>query len=164
MTDTIHQNMIDRLFAVFRDSPNVQYFIEVLAGPMDDTWTAIQYYLDNTDIDDCTGELLDFRGWTIGVRRPPLQETNVFTLTDADTMIDYDNKHGFYNSNDGTGGYMTSEDGLANVADPSLTMADDDYRILIKTKAASFRKRATPENLYSYFLAYEARCDILEAD
>lgn len=158
---TIHQRLIDRLFSVFVDSPNVQNLAETLAGPMDDTFEAIQYYLDHTDIDDCEGVLLDFRGWLIGVRRPPLQESNVFTLCNIDD-VDYDNRHGFYCSSDGTGGYMTSSEGLVNVSDQTADMGDDEYRTLIKTKAAAFRKKATDANLFLHLLAFSARCEILE--
>jgi hypothetical protein len=39
-------------------------------------------------------------------------------------------------------------------------MSDEDYRYLIRQKAASYRKSATREILFSYLIAFGARCKI----
>jgi hypothetical protein len=162
---TVESDMLDRLFPNFKDSPNIVLLMELLAEPLQDTADVMSYILAHGSIDTAEGELLDFIGEIIGVERPPLQEPveNLFTLTDEDTdPDDHDNRRGFFSTDDSTGGYLVGIDGLRSVDNPSGKMSDEDYRALIKTKASSYRTKATTENLFLYLLEFGARYEILD--
>jgi hypothetical protein len=161
---TIHQRWLDRLFCAFRESPNVLGVAEVLSEPMDDTYAAMLYYLTNTDLDDRVGVLLDWCGWLIGVSRPMAQEPeeNLFWLCALDAMDIAPETRGFSTMAKTEGGYMTGLYGLTSRTEPGTYMNDDDYRDLIKTKASTFRKKATLDNLFTYLQRFGMRCEIDE--
>lgn len=163
-TGTIHQRWLDRLFSAFRESPNVLGVAEVLSGPMDDTYTAMAYYLANTDLDDREGVLLDWCGWLIGVTRPMAQEPdeNLLWLCALDAIDIFMETRGLSTLAQTEGGYMTGLSGIESISDPGAYMTDDDYRDLIKTKSKTFRKKATLENIFIYLLRFQIRCDISE--
>ena len=158
-TGTLHQRFLDRLFPVFRKSPNELYQAETFTGPMDETYEAMAYYLAHTDLDDREGVLLDWTGWLIGVRRPPAQEPdeNLFWLCPLDAVDIEPETRGFSTLDQTEGGYMTGLAGIVSVSDPGSFMGDDDYRELIKTKAATFRKSATRDVLYEYLEKFGIR-------
>jgi len=163
-TGTIHQRWLDRLFAVFRESPNVLGVAEVLSEPMDDTYAAMLYYLTHTDLDDREGVLLDWCGWLIGVSRPLAQEPdeNLFWLCALDEVDIAPETRGFSTLAQTEGGYMTGLAGCTSITEPRTYMGDDDYRYLIKTKASTFRKKATLANLFTYLQRFGMRCTIDE--
>jgi hypothetical protein len=165
MTLNARQYLADRIFSQFKDrddSPHVNSLLDVISSPFQDTINACQYILDNTDIYTAEGDILDIYGEMIGVYRPKAQEQKVFILESLyDTPYDYDNDHGFYDSNDSTGGYFSGITGTPSI--DGSEMSDEDYLDLILTKASTFRKRATKENMFSYLLRFGARC-IIEND
>jgi hypothetical protein len=162
---TIHQRWLDRLFSVFRESPHVLGVAQVLAAPADDTYAAMLYYLSHTDLDDREGVLLDWCGWLIGVTRPPAQEPdeNLFWLCALDAVDIAPGTRGFSTLAQTEGGYMTGLAGCTSRTEPNTYMNDDDYRDLIKTKASTFRKKATLANLFTYLQRFGMRCTISEA-
>lgn len=164
MTGTVHQNWLDRLFAVFRESPNVLGAADILTGPMDDTFAAMEEYLANTDLDDREGVLLDWVGWFIGVRRPSAQEPdeNLLWLCPLDALDIAPETRGLSTLNKTEGGYMTGFGGIISQSSPDTYMDDDDYRELIKTKAATYRRKATQDNLFTYLKAFGMRVDFSE--
>lgn len=146
-----------RTFAQFRDSPHIQDLIETLSDPIQDTSNVMDFILGSLAIDDAEGEQLDFLGELIGVRRPPAQETRLFTLLRLGEVGDPGT--GFADD-ENPGGYMTTLKGLESQANPGSEMSDEDFRFLIRQKAASYRKKATREILFLYLIAFGARCKI----
>jgi hypothetical protein len=162
MSFDVRQYMADKLLSQFRESVHVNELLDVLASAKQDPVDVCEFILSSTDIHTATGDILNIYGEMIGVKRPPAQETKLFQLTSSvDPPDDYENNHGFYDSNDGTGGYMSSIIGLPAIDGSELS--DDDYRDLILAKAATFRTRATREEFFSYLLQFGARC-ILDDD
>jgi hypothetical protein len=153
-----------RITPKFRYSPIIQGLLEIIAAPIQDTIDAVEFILTHLSIDDAEGEQLDLVGGLIGVKRPLKQEDpeNLFTLCREGEFDDPDNSTGFCDESDSvvTGGYLTTEEGLASITDPGATMPDADYRRLIRQRAASYRKKMTVENLFTYLLAFGARCAI----
>jgi hypothetical protein len=161
---TIHQRWLDRQFAVFRESPHMLDVAEVLSGPMDETLAAMEYYLAHTDLDEREGVMLDFCGWLIGVRRPPAQEPdeNLLWLCALDGTDIEPEKRGLSTLDQTEGGYMTGIEGISSQSEPGTFMSDDDYRELIKTKAATFRRKATLDNLFVYLQRFGMRVEFTE--
>jgi hypothetical protein len=163
---TVTDRWNDRILSVFRGSPHVEKTRDTLLAPLADTEDVMGHILARTSLDDKTGFELDLAGWVIGVIRPPAQESdlNLLWLCDLDEMdTDPDNNRGLGDLEQTEGGYMTGLDGIVSQTDPGSYMADDDYRELIKTKAATFRRRATLENLFTYLSRFGIRADIGEA-
>jgi hypothetical protein len=144
--------------------PGVVSMIEVLADPLQDQIDVCDFILAGDTLDNSAGEQLDFYGELIGVQRPMLQEDpeNIFTLRRLGYTGDPDNSTGFYNETggDGTGGYLTSLEGINSKTSPGSTIADADYRRLIRGKAKTLRKKMTVENLFTFLLRFGARCKI----
>jgi hypothetical protein len=157
MTLDIETLFKDRTFAQFRDSPHIQDLIETLSDPMQDSSDVADFILGSLNIDDAEGEQLDYLGERIGVSRPPAQETRIFRMVRLGEVGDPD--EGF-SDDENPGGYMTTLEGLESISAPGTDMSDEDYRFLIRQKAASYRKKATREILFSYLLAFGARCKI----
>lgn len=147
------------MFSAFRESPNILNTLEVLAGPMDDTLTAMETYLDSTALEDREGVLLDWAGWLIGVPRPPAQEDdeNLLWLCALDEMDIEVESRGLSTLDEDTGGYMTGMWGIESQTNPGSFMSDDDYRELIETKAWTFRKKATLGNRFEMLLRFGMR-------
>lgn len=163
MTLNVREYISARLLSQFREARYINELLDVLASPMQDTVDVCEFILGSTDIDTATGDILDIYGEMIGVDRPPAQEAKVFTLESMyDPPIDPDNDHGFYDPNDSTGGYFSSITGC-NAIDGSY-MSDEDYRDLILSKAATFRKKATREQFFTYLLQFGARCILNDDD
>ncbi|MCP4712593.1 MAG: DUF2612 domain-containing protein [Planctomycetes bacterium] len=153
-----------RLFSRFRNSPNIIGLIEILSDPLQDTVDACDFILANKSIDDSEGEQLDFIGELIGVYRPLQQEdpSNIFTMCSLGEADDLDGSTGFFDDTDTVeiGGYMTSYVGIPDQSDPTAEMEDAPFRILIKQKASSYRKKPTRLNLFNYLIAFGSRCKI----
>jgi len=159
---TISADFKDRAFKGFKDSPHIVAIFEIIADPMQDLSDVADYILAHLSIDDSEGLALDMLGELIGVTRPPMQEPNIFTLRRPGDVTDPDNDTGFGNDDDpvSTGGYLGTCAGLALVSDPDAEMADEDFRFLLRQKAASFRSKFTRENIYLYLIAFGSRCVI----
>ncbi len=160
---TISADFKDRVFKQFKDSPHIVALFEIIADPMQDLSDVADYILAHLSIDDSEGLALDMLGELIGVNRPPMQEPNIFTLRRPGDTSDPDNDTGFGNDDDpalSTGGYLGTCQGLALVSDPDAEMADEDYRFLLRQKAASFRSKFTRENIYLYLIEFGSRCVI----
>ena len=146
------------------DIPEQESLVEIKADPYQDTQDACDYLTAIEDVDDAAGVHLDIRGELIGVKRPMLQEDpeNIFTMRRLGYTGDPDNSTGFSNSTggDGTGGYITSLEGLNSVTEPGEQIADADYRRLIKAKAKTFFLKMTDANLFTFLLTFGARCAI----
>ena len=153
----IETNFLARLFAQFKNSPNILALIEILSDPLQDTDNVLTYISENFSIDDAEGEQLDFIGELIGVIRPPLQETRIFTLCRKGEIQEPDK--GFYDD-ENPGGYLVTMEGLKDQDDPTAEFSDADFRKLIRQKAATYRKKATIENLFNYLLDFGARCKL----
>lgn len=159
----VYADILDRLFAKYRHSPNILKVLEILATPIQDTNDAIDYILDHLSIDDAEGPLLDAMGSWIGVARPRAQEEDVFWLCrDEDVADDPDNHHGLATDALTEGGYLTGDDGCPSKSDPGAYVSDAEYRLYIRAKAATFRKKATREILHNYFLQFGVRSRITE--
>jgi hypothetical protein len=157
MTLDIEALFKDRTFAQFRDSPHIQDLIETLSDPIQDASDVADFILGSLNIDDAEGEQLDFLGERIGVTRPPAQETRLFRLVRLGEVGDPGT--GFADD-ENPGGYMTTLEGLESQTNPGAEMSDEDYRFLIRQKAASYRKKMTREILFLYLIAFGARCKI----
>jgi hypothetical protein len=152
-----------RLFHQWRSSPNIIALIEMFADPLQDTDNVVNYILGKLSIDLADGELLEFIGSWIGVQRPPAHEPRIFTLCREGEVGDPDNDHGFEDDSDPavtTGGWLTTEKGLA--AKDGSNMSDADFRYLIKQKASSYRTKATLRNLFNYLITFGARSKIYD--
>ena len=160
---TIDADFKDRVFKQFRNSPHIVAIFEIIADPMQDLNDVADYILAHLSIDDSEGLALDMLGELIGVNRPPMQEPNIFTLRRMGEIVDLDNDTGFGCDDDpllSTGGYLGTCEGLALVSDPDAEMSDEDFRFLLRQKAASFRSKFTRENIYNYLIAFGSRCVI----
>jgi len=160
---TISTDFKDRVFKEFKDSPPIVALFEIIADPMQDLSDVVDYILAHLSIDDSEGLALDMLGEIIGVARPPMQEPNIFTLRRPGEVVDLDNDTGFGCDDDpalSTGGYLGTCAGLALVSDPDAEMSDEDFRFLLRQKAASFRSKFTHENIYLYLIAFGSRCVI----
>lgn len=157
MDAVLETTLKTRLLSQFRTSPNILALIEIVADPLQDTYDAMDFILGSLSIDEAEGEQLDMLGELIGVARPPLQETYIFTLVRLGE--DQDPNYGFADD-ERPGGYLTTSDGLQDQSNPNDEMSDADFRYLIRQKASSYRKKMTRLNLYNYLLAFGARCKI----
>jgi G3E family GTPase len=151
--------LTEKLLAQFKNSPHITAILDIIADPMQDTIDAADFILANKDIDTAEGDQLDKLAAMIGLERPPNQEANLFTLWREGEADDEENAHGFYNSTDGTGGYLPNEEGLDSVTDPG-DMSDVEFRKLIKQKASAYKTRMSRLNLYNYLIASGGRCNI----
>lgn len=159
----IYQNFLDNLFAKYSRSPNVLGVFEILASPLQDTSDAIDYILDHLSIGDAEGVILDAKAGWIGVTRPLAQEENIFQLfSKYELADDPENRYGLAPSDLSSGGYLTSKTGCPSKSSPGALMGDDDFRLFIRAKAATFRKLATPEVMYNYVLQFGIRAKITE--
>lgn len=162
----VKSDWIGRLWACFKSSPNIIKMIETYSGAPQGIADVADAIWARTSIDTAGGELLNFMGELIGVARPLKQETedNTLWLCDLDEMdLDIDGGQSLAPADGSSGGYLTGLDGLPSQSDPGAYMSDAEYRALIRVKAATFRKKATPEVLYSYLLEFGNRCLITES-
>lgn len=163
---TIKSTWESRNFSKYRHSPNILGLIDLLSSPLQDTADVLSYILSHQSIDDADGELLDFRGELIGVVRPPAQVPTsnlLYLCLPEDVATDLDGLRSLAPVDLSTGGIMSGPDGVLSVSDPGSYMSDSDYRVLIKAKAATFRLKATRENVYTSLLAFGVRCKIIES-
>lgn len=154
---TILTDFQARLFSQFDNSAHIQAMVEILSDALQDTVDACDYILDHSSIDTAEGELLEYLGEKIGVRRPRAQETKIFTLCRLGEVQHPD--MGF-SDDENPGGYLTTQEGLEDQSDPDSVMTNVDYRYLIKQKAASYRKKMTREILFEYLIAFGCQCKI----
>ena len=160
---TIDADLKARAFKQWKDSPHIVALFEIIADPLQDLNDVAAYILAHLSIDDSEGLVLDMLGELIGVNRPPMQEPNIFTLRRVGEIVDLDNDTGFGDDTDPTvptGGYLGTVEGLALVSDPTAEMSDEDFRFLLRQKAASFRSKFTRENIHLYLVAFGSRCVI----
>ena len=157
MDAVLETTLKTRLFAQFRNSVNIQALIEILADPLQDTYDVLDFLLDHSSIDDADGVQLDTLGELIGVIRPKLQETRLFTLCRKGEVQHPD--LGF-SDDENPGGYLTTSQGLDSITNPGTTIPDADYRKLIRLKAESYRSKMTREVLFAYLITSGARCKI----
>jgi hypothetical protein len=146
----------EKLFKVFKDSPEIIALLEVISDPMQDTVDAIDFLLGSLSIDDREGEQLDYLGTRLGVERPNEQEPyeNIFCLNGDLTL----GSQGFSDENyPSEGGYFADEKGLPLQSNPDQKMSDEGYRRLLKQKASAFRTLATRENLFTYLIDFGSR-------
>lgn len=155
----------ERLFAKYRNSPNILGVMEILSDPTQDTRDVLDWLLSGLSIDTAEGELLDFLGELIGVDRPPAQEENILWLCgDWETPGDPDNRYGLATDALTEGGYLTRDDGLPSKSAPGTYMSDTDFRALIRSRGRTFRQKATRENVYEWLVELGVRAKILESD
>jgi hypothetical protein len=150
----IPERFLNYLYSQFRDSPVLRDFWDALMAPMIDTINTCEYILAHHGIDNAEGEFLDSWGHLIGVERPVLQESEIFTLCSEGEPDDTYIRRGFYDSESDSGGYITTEEGLQSVGNPDQYMGDIDFRKLIKTKAATYRRKATQSVLWNYLIEF----------
>jgi hypothetical protein len=154
----VYANILDRLFAKYRYSQNILGVLEILSDPIQDTDDAIDWLLAHLSIDEAEGELLDFMASWIGVSRPPAQEENIFLLfRDEEVADDPENNHGLAPDSLSSGGYLSADDGCLSKSDPGSYVDDETFRTFIRAKAATFRKKATPEVMFEYILSFGIR-------
>jgi hypothetical protein len=166
MSDVKQTWLDDRLFAKYRNSPNVLKFVDLLSRSGQDTQDVLEDILSNDSIDTAAGVVLDFFGGLIGAERPPAQELpeNILWLcSDEDYGSDLDGSQSLAPDDLTTGGYMVGDDGILSKTDPGSYMPDADYRELIKAKGSTYRKKATREIVYTYLLQFGVRCKIIES-
>lgn len=164
---TILDKYEDRFFKQFKNSPHITSLRVIMADPSQDMSDVADYILAHLSIDTAEGIVLDMLAELVGVTRPPAQEPNIFTLRRPGEVVDPDNNTGFKDDTDPTvttGGYLGTIRGLALVSDPNQQMTDEDFRFLIRQKAASFRSKFTRENAFLYLLAFGSRCKIDDDD
>jgi hypothetical protein len=159
----VYADILERLFAKYRHSPNILKVFEILSSPMQDTGDAIDYILEHLSIDDAEGPILDAMASWIGVTRPPEQEEDIFWLCrDEDVADDPDNHHGLATDALTEGGYLTGDAGCPSKTDPGSYLSDEEFRPYIRKKAATFRKKATREIMYDYILLFGVRSKLIE--
>ena len=164
---TVLTDWQELLFAKYRHSPNVNGTVELLAAPIQDSRDVLDWILDQNNLDDAEGEILNFRGELIGVTRPLAQEPDenlLWLCNDEDAADDIDGSMSLAPDDLSTGGYLTGDDGIPSVSDPGAYMADTEYRALIRSKAATYRQKATRSAIYDYLLTFGVRCKINETD
>jgi hypothetical protein len=161
---TVYDDMLNRLFAKYQNSPNILGVLEILASAQQDTSDVLDWIIDRLSIDDGDGEILDSIGEIIGVSRFALQEERVFQLVRSEEISD-DPYHLNGTSSDGEsdGGYLSGPAGCVSKEFPDAEVTDADHRELIRSKAATYRKKATRANLYTSLLALGHRCRIHES-
>jgi hypothetical protein len=156
-----YQTLFDKLLYQFRDSPNILQVITAFSEPIQDTLDVLDYIETNLDIDVADGTMLDKLGSILGVKRPPRQETRIFTLCKLGEVLPP--WQGFADTSDPSvtvGGYLTTTRGLVDQSDPDAMMADKDFRYLIRQKAKALRRLMTYDNLASYMVAFGHRAKI----
>lgn len=155
----------ERLFAKYRNSPNILGLMEILSSPTQDTRDVLDWLLGELSLAAASGEVLDFLGELIGVTRPPAQEEDILWLChDWEVLDDPDNRYGLAPDSLDEGGYLTGDDGVLSKTSPGSYMSDTDYRALITSKGSTYRQTATRETVYSYLVDLGARSKILESD
>lgn len=160
---TVESDWKARTFSFFREMPTMLELIECLADPIQDTQNVCAWILAQDTIDNTSGEMLDFMGELIGVKRPMLQEDedNLCTIFKLGDTSDADNSQGLSSVNDSSyGGYLASVHGLNSITNPGALITDADYRSLIKAKGKTFKRRMTHRNLYTFILTFGARVKI----
>ena len=160
---TVHDEILGLDFSKYRHSPNILGVFEIIATPLQDTEDAADYILSHLSIDDAEGELLDFLGEVIGVKRPLAQEDDrnlLWLCHDDEVGDDPDGTMSLAPDDESNGGYMTGDDGIASKTNPDTYMSDTDFRELIRTKAATFRKRPTRSNIFNLLLEFGIRAKI----
>lgn len=157
----VETNLKARLLSQFRNSPNIQGLLEVISDPFQDTSDALDFILDHRSIDDAEGEQLEYLASKVGVTRPPLQETRIFTLCRKGEVQDTDKG---FKSDTKPGAYLGTREGLVDQSDPDAEMSDPDFRKLIRQKAAAYRSKATHEILFLYLIDFGAQCHLDEDD
>jgi hypothetical protein len=159
----VYADILERLFAKYRHSPNILKVFEILSDPLQDTSDAIDYILDHLSVDEAEGPLLDAIASWIGVDRPAAQEEDIFWLCrDEEVADDPDNHHGLATDALTEGGYLTGDDGCPSKSDPGSYVSDEDFRLFIRAKASTFRKKATREIMYNYILQFAVRSKLIE--
>ena len=161
----VYAEIIDRLFAKYRHSPNILKVFEILSDPLQDTSDAIDYIIDHLSIDDAEGPMLDAIGSWIGVQRQALQEEDIFWLfRKEDVGDDPENHHGLCQRSTLTtdGGYLTTKTGCPSKAYSGAYVDDETFRLYIRAKAATFRKKATRDIMYNYILQFGCRSKLYE--
>ena len=157
--------MLDNLFAKYRNSPNILGVLEILAAPIQDTSDAVDAFLAQIGIDDSEGPMLDALASWIGVRRLQAQETRLFWLCrDEDVGDDPGNEHGFATDDLTEGGYLSGDDGCPSKSDPGLYISYTEFREYIRAKAATFRRKATPDVIFEYLLMFGVRARLEEGE
>lgn len=154
------------LFAKYRYSPNILGLVELLSSPLQDTRDVLDWMLSQTSIDTAEGEILDFMGELIGVSRPPAQENdaNILWLCRWEDIADDPGGTRSLAPEDlTTGGYLTKGNGILSKTDPGAYVTDTEYRALIRSKATTFRKKATRSVIYDYLLRFGIRAKIIES-
>ena len=136
--------------------------IKMLSIPIQDRINACDYILSQTDIDTKEGKSLDHVGSVLGINRPYAQvpDEHLFTLYDED-KIPLDDELYTCMGEEGEpelGGYLVDEDGL-DTGDGAM-MSDENYRVLLKQKAALICAKMTDIALYEYMLVYGASSDV----
>ena len=157
----VESTLLERLFSVWKNSPNILNIIEFVSDPLQDTADVSDYILAHFSIDTAEGEMLDNLGEIIGVARPPKQEVNIFTLCRKGEVQDPDKS--FADTSDPTvtvGGRLTTLTGLVDEDATDPNMSDTDFRYLIRQKASAYRTDMTRRNLFNYLLAFGSRCEI----
>lgn len=155
----------ERLFAKYRNSPNILGLMEILSSPSQDTQDVLDWLLGELSLSAASGKVLDFLGELVGVDRPPAQEEDILWLClDWETADDPDNHYGLAPDSLDEGGYLTGDDGILSQSSPGSYMPDDDYRLLIASKGATYRQKATREVVFTYLLELGVRCKIIETD
>jgi len=158
-----------RLLKWAKDDPDIDALLTILADPIQDTRSALEFLLGTLADDDGafiiatgSGEQLDFMGELIGVKRPLKQELpeNRFFLHALGSTADPDKSTWFYDSTDETGGYLTFINGISSFTEPGAEMEDSEYRKMILQRAQSFRSKATLTNLFNYMIAFGGRVTI----
>lgn len=163
MAYDVRERLAEKLFSVFRNADEINWILDTVAVPMQETITAVEAMIDQNGFDEWEGPRLDHAGSKIGVPRPTEQEPpeNLFKLFDEGEAGDAENRQGFSDEDyPSEGGYFSDENGLPLVDAPDTPMDDAGYRRLLKQKASSFRKKATNENLFNYLVAFGSRCII----
>jgi hypothetical protein len=161
----VYSDILEYLFAKYKNSPNILGVFEILSSPLQDSNDAIDWILNNLSIDEAEGELLDFLGGWIGVVRPPAQEEDIFWLCrDEEVADDIDNHHGLSTDATTEGGYLTGDDGCLSKAYPGTYVSDEIFRQYIRAKASTFRKIATREIMFNYILQFGIRSKLIESN
>lgn len=156
---SVYDNMVNSLFYILKESPEILKWVTVLADPIQDTLDCCEYIIGQDSIDNSDGQELDYIGTILKTPRPAklIPQNELFTLYDEKDTGDFDYKTGFADDDDPVvGGYLSSDTGLMDGTE--ARMIDADYRILLKQKSKLLRRKMTHENLYNYLLEFDARC------
>ena len=139
--------MTHRLLDQYRNNLRFAGFLGAIGRRFDDTDSIIYHYLFNRYLESAAGQDLDWVGEKIGMRRPArYREERIFRYRSKDDPGGPSERG--YNA-----GVYQSADGLPLVGEGNVTVGDDEYRELLRWRAASYDVGASVPEVWRWVRA-----------